>query len=124
MKFILKINDQKVQEARANMHKSYRGLLAITMTNEGQKENHAFRVHCLDNGIKDLGLWDIDRILRQATKLNYNVPSYFGIVENADGSPATNDTVSLIDKQLYMKEAAGLISKISGYKVVRINELV
>jgi hypothetical protein len=88
MKYILKLNEEKVQEARAKMHESFKGLLAITLTNEGTKENPAFRVHCLENGIKDLGLWDVDRILRQATKIGYNVPSYFGIFENCDGTPA------------------------------------
>ena len=124
MKYILKLNERKVQEARAKMHESYKGLLAITLTNEGTKENPAFRVHCLENGIKDLGLWDADRILRQATKVGYNVPSYFGILENCDGTPATNETASRSNKLYFMKSVVGLISRISGYKVIRINELV
>lgn len=124
MKYILKLNEQKVQEARAKMHKSYKGLLAITLTNDGTKDNPAFRIHCLENGIKDLGLWDADRILRQATKVGYNVPSYFGIVENCDGTPATNETATKINKLYYMRDVVGLVSRISGYKVIKISELI
>ena len=124
MKYILKLDEAKVQEAKAKMHESYKGLLAVTLTNEGTKDNPSFRLHCLENGIKDLGLWDADRMLRQATKVGYNVPSYFGITVNCDGTPATNETASKSNKLLFMKEFVGLMSRISGYKVIRINELV
>ena len=69
-------------------------------------------------------IWDADRILKQATKVGYNVPSYFGITENCDGTPATNESASKINKLFFMKSVVGLISRISGYKVIRINELV
>jgi len=124
MKYILKLNETKVQEAKSKMHESYKGLLTITLTNEGTKDNPAFRIHCLENGIKYLGLWDADRILRQATKVGYNVSSYFGISENCDGTPATNESTSKSAKLYYMRSVVGLISRISGYKVIRINELV
>ena len=124
MKYILKLDEKKVQEAKAKMHESYKGLLAITLTNEGTKANPAFRVHCLTNGVKDLGLWNADRILRQATKIGYNVPSYFAVTENTDGTPASNEKVSDGFKLYMMRSVVGLISQISGYKVIRINELV
>ena len=124
MKYIFKLNEAKVQEAKSKMHESYKGLLSITLTNEGTKESPAFRLHDITNDIIDLGIWDCDRILRQAEKTGYNVPSYFNIQCTCTGEKATNINVEKPLRYLIMKNPVGLISRITGFKVIRINELV
>lgn len=124
MKYILKLNQAKVQEARAKMHESYNGIIAITLTNEGTKENKAFRLHNITNEVVDLGLWDCDRILMEAEKIAYNAQSYFGISCTCTGEKSNNFNASREVKSLIMRNPIGIISRITGCKVVRINELV
>ena len=124
MKYILKLNEQKVQEAKKSMHVSYKGILSITLTNEGTKEFPSFRIHDITNSIIDLGAWDCDRILQEAEKVGYNVPSYFNVQCTCTGEKSTNFNVEKSLRYLIMKNPVGLISRITGFKVIRINELV
>ena len=124
MKYISKLNEMKVQLAKESMHSSYNGLLSITLTNEGTKESPAFRIHDITNGVVDLGAWDCDRILQEAEKAGYNAPSYFDVQCTCTGEKSTNFNVEKPLRNLIMKNPVGLISRITGFKVIRINELV
>lgn len=124
MKYIFKLNENKVNEVKAKMHESYKGLISITLTNEGTKENPAFRLHDITNEVIDLGLWDCDRILMEAEKVSYNAQSYYDISCTCTGEKTNNFNASREVKSLIMRNPVGLISRITGCKVVRINELV
>lgn len=125
MKYFEKIDFKKVNALKAKMTtlSYYDGLAAITLTNEGTKENPKYRIDKLvENSIEPLGFYDFSRLVKEANEMNYNIGSYFGIGVN-DVTPTKNEDLSAA-YILKSTNAVGIISRITNLKLIRINEIV
>lgn len=127
MKYIHKVNFKKVAALKAKINRLdlYAGLALITLTNEGTKNDPAYRVDKVvnENEIEFLGLYDYNRLKSEANLIGYNMADYFGIQQTSTGEAATNET---LDPAFVLKStnAVGIISRVTNLKLIRINEVV
>jgi len=125
MKYFEKIDFAKVEKLKEKIIAPhlYDGVAAITLTNEGSKENPKYRVDKLvGNSIEPLGFYDFKRLVNEANSINYNIGSYFGIGVNDVCLTKNEDLNSAYI--LKSTNAVGIISRVTNLKLIRINEIV
>ena len=83
MKYIQKIDWQKVENYRSQFLPTERAIIAFTSTNEGTKEKPAYNAHILnsDNTITKMGLITIERIIAMGEKYGKVIPLFFAMDE-------------------------------------------
>lgn len=115
MKYIDKIDWTKVTEP----------ILAVTLTNLGERYNPKFQVHYLKNrSIFDKGIFDAAKIIELADKFNYNIPNYFAIEYVANGDMATNRNIIELLPYKLASNFIGLLMTITGITTKRIHKLI
>jgi hypothetical protein len=128
MKYIQKIDWQKVENYRTQFLPMQKAIIAFTSTNMGTKEKPAFNAHILnsDNTITPMGLITIERLITMGEKYGKIIPLIFAIDET--NYPDGNWQDFMRKNERYFMELSilrtAIISTMPMYKLIKIENLV
>ena len=128
MKYIQKIDWQKVENYRSQFLPTEKAIIAFTSTNEGTKEKPAYNAHILnsDNTITPMGLITIERIIAMGEKYGKVIPLIFAMDETHYPDGNWQDFMRK-NERYFMGQSivrTAIISTMREFKLIKIENLV
>lgn len=128
MKYIQKIDWQKVENYRSQLSKMEKGIIAFTSTNEGTKDKPAYNAHILksDNTIKPMGLITIERVIAMGEKYGKVIPLIFAMDESYYPDGNWQDFMRENERYFMRQEIVrtAIMATMREFKLVKIENLV
>jgi len=129
MKYIDKLNWDKVGEMRTKFFPTEKEILAVTSTNIGTVKQPKIEAHIItsDNAIKNLGIIDAQRLINAANKANKSIAQIFNLSKGINQWYSNDELISEIGCAWLMR--GDKVRTILGccfreYKVTKIENLV
>ena len=129
MKYIDKLNWDKVGEMRTKFFPTEKEILAVTSTNIGTVKEPKIEAHIItaDNAIKNLGIIDAQRLVNAANKANKSIAEIFNLSKGINQWYSNDELISEIGCAWLMR--GDKVRIILGccfreYKVTKIENLV
>lgn len=128
MKYIQKIDWQKVENYRSQFLPTEKAIIAFTSTNEGTNEKPAYNAHILnsDNTITPMGLITIERIIAMGEKYGKVIPLIFAMDETHYPDGNWQDFMRK-NERYFMGQSivrTAIISTMREFKLIKIENLV
>lgn len=128
MKYIQKIDWQKVEHYRSQFLPMEKAIIAFTSTNEGTKEKPSYNAHILnsDNTITPMGIITIERIIAMGEKYGKVIPLIFAMDESHYPDGNWQDFMRK-NERYFMKQdivRTAIISIMREFKLIKIENLV